>query len=83
MEAALRIDESDEDMTAAETAPSPTKDTNPGVRNCSTMGSTKDVCSLSSGKGPVNSVSFHLVALATAPMIIAGMAMTTQPKAAT
>lgn len=59
MDAADRMDESEEDMTAAETAPSPTKETAAGVRYCSTMGSTREVCSASRGRGPVKAVSFH------------------------
>lgn len=38
MEAAESTEESAEDITAAETAPNPKKDTKSGVRYCSTMG---------------------------------------------
>lgn len=83
MELALRSEESDEDMTAAETAPSPTKDTNGGVKYCNTMGRTSDWCALSRGSGPEKSVSFQAVTRATAPMIIGGIAMMRHPNAAT
>lgn len=43
MELAERMLESAEDMTAADTAPSPTNDTAVGVRYWSTMGSTSDL----------------------------------------
>lgn len=59
IELALSSDESDDDITAALTAPRPTNDTSGGVRYCSTMGSTNDWWSLSSGNGPAKSVSFH------------------------
>lgn len=63
MEEALSTLESAEDMTAAETAPSPKNDTKSGVKCCSTSGRIMDVWSdVSSPSGvrsPVNSVSFH------------------------
>ena len=59
MELALRSDESEEDMTAALTAPRPMKETKGGVRCCSTIGSTSDWWSLSRGSGPLYSVSFQ------------------------
>lgn len=40
MELAERTLESADDMTAADTAPRPIKDTQAGVRNCRTMGRT-------------------------------------------
>lgn len=40
MELAERTLESADDMTAADTAPRPIKDTHAGVRNCRTMGRT-------------------------------------------
>lgn len=61
IEAAERIDESDDDMTAAETAPRPTNETAAGVRYCKTIGRTKDVCDSSSGRGPGKSVSFQAI----------------------
>ncbi len=45
MELAPRTEESALDMTAALTAPRPTKETKPGVRYCSTMGRTMLACS--------------------------------------
>ena len=59
IELALSREESDEDMTAALTAPNPTKDTAEGVKNCKTIGRINDRCSLSKGRGPGNSVSFQ------------------------
>lgn len=53
IEAALRIDESVEDMTAAETAPIPMADTNGGVRYCSTRGSVSAAASFVRGTVPV------------------------------
>lgn len=49
MEAADRTDESAEDMTAAETAPRPKKETKSGVRYCKTMGRIMLVWSTVSG----------------------------------
>lgn len=55
MELALSTLESAEDMTAAETAPSPKKDTKSGVRCCSTSGRIMDVCSDVSSPSAVSS----------------------------
>lgn len=57
MDAALRMDESNEDMTAAETAASPRADTWLGVRCCSTSGSVKDAVSGPRGTVPVKPAS--------------------------
>jgi len=46
-----RILESAEDMTAAETAPRPTKDTATGVRFCRTIGRIMDASPFSTGVG--------------------------------
>jgi hypothetical protein len=42
IELALNSDESDDDMTAALTAPKPKNDTKGGVRYCKTIGKTSD-----------------------------------------
>lgn len=49
MELAERMEESADDMTAADTAPRPKKDTNGGQRCCSTIGRIMSACSLSLG----------------------------------
>lgn len=49
MELADRMDESAEDMTAADTAPRPKKETKGGQRCWSTMGRIISACSLSLG----------------------------------
>ena len=46
-------------MTAAETAPSPKKDTKSGVRYCNTIGKIILVSFSVNGHGPVYPVSFH------------------------
>lgn len=53
MELADSMEESADDMTAADTAPRPKKDTNGGQRYWSTMGRIMSACSLSfGGMGP-------------------------------
>lgn len=52
MELAERTLESAEDMTAAETAPRPKKETQSGVKYCNTIGSTMLVSTGVSGYGP-------------------------------
>ena len=47
MELADKTDESALDITAAEIAPRPIKETHPGVRYCKTMGKTSRVSSIS------------------------------------
>lgn len=59
MDAADKMEESEEDMTAADTAPSPTKETAAGVRYCRTMGRTRDVWAASRGSSPVKAVWFQ------------------------
>ena len=49
MELAERMEESAEDMTAAETAPRPKKETKGGQRCCRTMGRIMSAWSLSFG----------------------------------
>lgn len=59
IDAADNTDESADDITAAETAPSPKNDTKSGVRYCNTMGSIMLVSSVVNGHGPAYSVSFQ------------------------
>lgn len=63
MEEADSTLESAEDMTAADTAPSPKNDTKSGVRCCSTSGRImevwSDVSSPSGVRSPRKPVSFH------------------------
>jgi hypothetical protein len=59
MELAERTLESAEDMTAAETAPKPKKDTKLGVRYCRTIGRIMLVSSVVRGYTPLYPVSFH------------------------
>lgn len=65
MDDALSTLESAEDMTAADTAPSPKNETNCGVRCCKTRGKIIDVCSEvnspSGVNGPLYAVSFQAV----------------------
>lgn len=49
MELAERMEESAEDITAADTAPKPKKETNGGQRCCRTMGRIMSDSSLSTG----------------------------------
>lgn len=51
MELADRMEESAEDMTAAETAPSPKKEMYAGQRYCSTIGRIMSPSSLALGSG--------------------------------
>lgn len=59
MELAESTLESADDITAADTAPRPKKDTKSGVRYCSTIGSIILVSSVVNGYGPVYAVSFQ------------------------
>lgn len=59
IDAADNTDESAEDMTAAETAPRPKKDTKSGVKYCNTIGRIMLVSSAVRGQGPRYSVSFQ------------------------
>lgn len=52
IDAADNTDESAEDMTAAETAPKPKKDTKSGVKYCKTIGRIMLVSSAVKGHGP-------------------------------
>lgn len=61
MELADRIDESAEDMTAADTAPRPKKDTYTGQRCCSTIGRIMSASPLSLGLSGPNEVWFQSV----------------------
>lgn len=53
IEAADSTDESADDMTAAETAPSPKNDTKSGVKYCNTIGNIMLVSSAVNGYGPL------------------------------
>lgn len=59
IELADKTEESAEDITAAETAPRPKKDTKSGVKCCKTIGKIILVWSSVNGYGPVYAVSFH------------------------
>lgn len=61
IDAADNTDESAEDITAADTAPRPKKETKSGVKYCNTMGRIMLVSSAVKGHGPRYSVSFHAV----------------------
>lgn len=61
IELALNKDESEDDITAALTAPKPINCTNGGVKYCNTIGNTNDLCSLLKGKEPGNEVSSQAV----------------------
>lgn len=61
IDAADNTDESAEDITAADTAPKPKKETKSGVKYCNTMGRIMLVSSAVKGHGPRYSVSFHAV----------------------
>lgn len=73
-----KIDESAEDITAADTAPSPKKEICVGVRCCSTNGRIM----LGSNSTPCVIVAFQFVAFPIPPIIIAGVANKMQPIAA-
>lgn len=61
MELADRMDESAEDMTAAETAPSPKKEMYTGQRYCKTIGRIMSASSLVLGSGNPYAVWFQSV----------------------
>lgn len=61
IDAAESTDESAEDITAADTAPNPKKDTKSGVKYCNTIGKIMLVSCSVNGYGPSYSVSFQAV----------------------
>uniref|UniRef100_A0A0B7AHJ7 Uncharacterized protein n=1 Tax=Arion vulgaris TaxID=1028688 RepID=A0A0B7AHJ7_9EUPU len=82
MEAADNIEESAEDITAADRAPSPRKVIAGGQRYCKVIGKISGRSLSGIGTGPSQSVLFQSVDAATAPRSAAGVAMTIQPTAA-
>ena len=83
IDAADKIEESAELITAAEIAPNPMVETNGGVKCCNTRGSIFDVWPQSSGvsREPLTDhvVFSQSVARAIAPIIIGGIDITTHP----